>query len=283
LNWPNFRKFKSKNQRTLVTDCILEHYTIFLFLNATLVWRDIKILTEDLDQYTGETPIEPVITKNNLTIREEEDGWEMLWDGETTEGWRGARSDDFPEEGWIIEDGKFIVLSTGGAESAAGGDIVTEESYEDFELKMDFKLSEGAANSGIKYYVDTDINKGPGSSIGLEYQILGEEHPDYGEGSQEGSRKMASLYDLIAADPIPVNPVGEWNTARIVSEDNHVEHWLNGAKVLEYERGSDEFRQLVSESKYAELPNFGELEKGRILLQDHGDRVAFKNIKIKKP
>lgn len=148
---------------------------------------------------------------------------------------------------------------------------------------MNFKLSEEAANSGIKYYVDTDINKGPGSSIGLEYQILGEEHPDYGEGSQEGSRKMASLYDLIAADPIPVNPVAEWNTARIVSKDNHVEHWLNGAKVLEYERGSDEFRQLVSESKYVELPNFGELEKGRILLQDHGDRVAFRNIKIKKP
>lgn len=207
----------------------------------------------------------------------------MLWDGETTEGWRGARLDDFPEEGWIIENGKLIVLSTGGAESAAGGDIVTEELYEDFELKMGFKLSEGAANSGIKYYVDTDINKGPGSSIGLEYQILGEEHPDYGGGSQEGSRKMASLHDLIAADPIPVNSVGEWNTARIVSKDNHVEHWLNGAKVLEYERGSDEFRQLVSESKYVELPNFGELEKGRILLQDHGDRVAFRNIKIKKP
>lgn len=246
-----------------------------------IMWKDIKILTEDLNQYTRETPIEPVITKNNLTIREKENGWEMLWDGKTTEGWRGARLDDFPEEGWIIEDGNLIVLSTGGAESAAGGDIVTEEVYEDFELKVDFKLSEGAANSGVKYYVDTDINKGPGSSIGLEYQILGEEHPDYEEGSQEGSRKMASLYDLIAADPIPVNPVGEWNTAQIVSKNNHVEHWLNGAKVLEYERGSDEFRQIVSESKYAELLNFGELEKGRILLQDHGDRVAFKNIKIK--
>lgn len=248
-----------------------------------IMWKDIKILTEDLNQYTRETPIEPVITKNDLTIREKENGWEMLWDGKTTEGWRGARLDDFPEEGWIIEDGNLIVLSTGGAESAAGGDIVTEEVYEDFELKVDFKLSEGAANSGVKYYVDTDINKGPGSSIGLEYQILGEEHPDYEEGSQEGSRKMASLYDLIAADPIPVNPVGEWNTAQIVSKNNHVEHWLNGAKVLEYERGSDEFRQIVSESKYAELLNFGELEKGRILLQDHGDRVAFKNIKIKQP
>ena len=147
---------------------------------------------------------------------------------------------------------------------------------------MDFKITEGTANSGIKYYVDTDINKGPGSSIGLEYQILGENHPDYEIGAQKGSRKMASLYDLIKADPIPVNPVGQWNTARIISKDNHVEHWLNGAKVLEYERKSDDFRKLVSESKYAKLQDFGEVERGHILLQDHGDRVAFKNIKIKK-
>lgn len=206
----------------------------------------------------------------------------MLWDGETTVGWRGARLDDFPDKGWEIKDGVLTVLSSGGEESAAGGDIVTTELYGDFELKVDFKLTEGA-NSGIKYYVDTDLNKGPGSSIGLEYQILDDErHPDAKLGNHEGSRTVASLYDLIQADiNKPINPIGEWNTAHIISKDNHVEHWLNGTKVLEYERKSDAYRKLVSESKYEKWPNFGEADKGHILLQDHGDRVSFKNIKIR--
>lgn len=247
-----------------------------------IMWKNIRILTENIDQYSKEMPVEAVNTKNKITINEEEDGWEMLWDGKTTNGWRGARLNNFPDKGWVIENGELIVTSTGGVESAGGGDIVTEELYGDFELKLDFKITEGTANSGIKYYVDTDINQGPGSSIGLEYQILGKDHPDYEEGSQKGSRKMASLYDLIAADPIPVNPVGEWNSVHIISKGNEVEHWLNGAKVLEYERKGEQFRQLVSESKYKNLPDFGELERGHILLQDHGDRVAFKNIKIKQ-
>src|SRR5690606_13326093 len=157
--------------------------------------------------------------------------------------------------------------------------IVTEEAYADFELKVDFKITEGA-NSGIKYYVDTELNQGPGSSIGLEYQILDDErHPDAKLGNHPGSRTLASLYDLIQASPgKPVNPIGQWNTARIVSKNNHVEHWLNGVKVLEYERKSEAYRNLVRESKYVDWPNFGELEQGRILLQDHGDRVAFRNI-----
>lgn len=247
-----------------------------------IMWKNIKILTENLDQYSRDTPVKPVVTKNKLTVTEEKNGWEMLWDGETTEGWRGARLDEFPDKGWVIENGELIVLSSGGAESAAGGDIVIEKLYGDFELKADFKLTEGA-NSGIKYFVDTDINKGPGSSIGLEYQILDDDnHPDAKLGNHEGSRTLASLYDLIQADSDkPVNPVGEWNSAHIVSKGNHVEHWLNGRKVLEYERKSDNFRQLVSESKYKKWKGFGEIEKGHILLQDHGDRVAFKNIKIK--
>lgn len=247
-----------------------------------IAWKNIKILTDSLSKYTKEMPLLPVITKNQLTINEVNTGWELLWDGETTEGWRGARLDDFPDKGWVIEDGVLTVLSTGGEESAAGGDIVTTEQYGDFELKVDFRLTEGA-NSGIKYYVNTDLNKGPGSSIGLEYQILDDAvHPDAKLGNHEGSRTLASLYDLIKADPNkPANPIGEWNTAHIVSKDNHVEHWLNGMKVLEYERGSDAYKKLVSESKYKVWPNFGEAATGPILLQDHGDRVSFKNIKIK--
>jgi len=247
-----------------------------------IAWRNVKILTDSLSKYSKEMSLAPVVTKNQLTIDEEKNGWELLWDGATTDGWRGARLDDFPDKGWEIKDGVLTVLSSGGEESAAGGDIVTTDLYGDFELKVDFKLTEGA-NSGIKYYVDTDLNKGPGSSIGLEYQILDDErHPDAKLGNHEGSRTVASLYDLIQADVNkPINPIGEWNTARIVSKDNHVEHWLNGTKVLEYERKSETYRKLVSESKYEKWPNFGEADKGHILLQDHGDHVSFKNIKIK--
>ncbi len=247
-----------------------------------IIWKNIKILTDSLSKYSKETPVPPIITKNALGVDEAKNGWKMLWDGESTEGWRGARLDEFPEKGWEINDGILTVLSSGGEESAAGGDIVTKELYGDFELKLDFKITEGA-NSGIKYYVDTDLNKGPGSSIGLEYQILDDKrHPDAKLGNHEGSRTVASLYDLIKADEDkPINPIGEWNTAHIISKDGHVEHWLNGMKVLEYERGNDEYKKLVSESKYVTWPNFGESETGHILLQDHGDRVSFKNIKIK--
>lgn len=247
-----------------------------------IAWKNVKILTDSLSKYRKEMPLAPVVTKNQLTVDEEKNGWQLLWDGQTTVGWRGARLDDFPEKGWEIKDGVLTVLSSGGEESAAGGDIVTTELYGDFELKADFKLTEGA-NSGIKYYVDTDLNKGPGSSIGLEYQILDDErHPDAKLGNHEGSRTVASLYDLIQADTNkPINPIGEWNTAHIIAKDNHVEHWLNGTKVLEYERKSEAYRKLVSESKYVKWPNFGEVDRGHILLQDHGDRVSFKNIKIK--
>lgn len=248
-----------------------------------IMWKNIRIQTDSLEKYSKLMDLQPVNIMNSLTSIEKENGWKLLWDGETTQGWKGARLDSFPQQGWIIEDGVLTVLASGGEESAAGGDIVTGQLYRDFELKVDFKITEGA-NSGIKYYVDTDINKGPGSSIGLEYQILDDEkHPDAKLGNHEGSRTVASLYDLIQADPDkPVNPVGEWNTAHIISKDNHVEHWLNGVKVLEYERGSENFRKLVSESKYDQWQNFGELEEGRILLQDHGDRVSFRNIKIKE-
>nr|WP_067037418.1 DUF1080 domain-containing protein [Muricauda sp. CP2A] len=246
-------------------------------------WRNVRILTDSLQKYTRTMPLKPVITKNSLTHHEKEEGWELLWDGETTKGWRGAKLDHFPEEGWTIENGELTVLPSGGGESEAGGDIVTEKQYGNFELKLDFKLTEGA-NSGIKYYVDTDLNKGEGSSIGLEYQLLDDEvHPDAKLGNHEGSRTLASLYDLIQADTTKyVKPIGEWNSAHVISNNNHVEHWLNGMKVLEYERSSDDYKKLVSESKYKIWPNFGEAEKGNILLQDHGNKVTFKNIKIKE-
>lgn len=247
-----------------------------------IIWKDIKIMTDSLHHYSRKSPLKPIITKNALGVDEVKNGWYLLWDGETTTGWRGAKLDSFPVKGWEIKEGVLSVVSSGGEESAAGGDIVTKEVYGDFELLLDFRITEGA-NSGIKYYVDTDLNKGEGSSIGLEYQILDDaKHPDAKLGNHKGSRAVASLYDLIMADPDkPMHPPGEWNTAHIISKGNHVEHWLNGKKVLEYERKCEAFRKLVAESKYEKWPNFGESEKGHILLQDHGDRVSFKNIKIR--
>ncbi len=247
-----------------------------------VTWKNVKIITENVQQYSQKINLDPVITKNNLFGKEAEEGWQMLWDGETTQGWKGAKLDSFPASGWEIKDGVLSVLASGGGESEAGGDIVTTAMYSDFELKLDFKITD-IANSGIKYYVDTDINKGAGSSIGLEFQILDDaQHPDAKLGNHEGSRTIGSLYDLIQADTAKVvHPIGAWNQARIVSKNNHVEHWLNGRKVLEYERKSPAYLQLVKESKYVKWPNFGEADQGRILLQDHGDFVSFRNIKIR--
>ena len=247
-------------------------------------WKNIKIITDPPFKYSRKSSLIPINTKNKLTIKEQKNGWKMLWDGKTAAGWRGAKLTQFPKTGWKINNGDLTLQASNGGESIAGGDIVTTESYGDFELKVDFKLSSGA-NSGIKYYVDTNINKGPGSSIGLEYQILDDDlHPDAKKGSHKGSRTVSSLYDLIQANPNkPIKPIGEWNSAYITSKKGHVEHWLNGVKVLEYERGSANFLKLVSESKYVKWPNFGTLTNGKILLQDHGDKVSFRNIKIKVP
>jgi len=224
----------------------------------------------------------PMETHNTLTPAEQADGWRLLFDGQTTTGWRNAHAETFPEKGWEVRDGALVVLESGGGEAEHGGDIVTVDEYGDFELKVDFKLSEGA-NSGIKYFVTEKVGTpGRGSAIGLEYQLLDDDrHPDAKMGIG-GNRTVGSLYDLIAAPTErPIKPVGEWNTAHIVSRGRMVEHWLNGTKLLEFERGSDAFRTLVAGSKYKIYPGFGEAKSGHILLQDHGNTVQFRNVKIK--
>lgn len=250
-------------------------------------WRKIRILTDNLEQFT--TPqtsngIEQInAIANTISEREEQEGWKLLWDGKTTDGWRGARLDHFPEKGWVIDDGILKVMSSGGAEAAFGGDIVTIKKYKNFVLKVDFKITEGA-NSGIKYFVDPDLNTGEGSAIGCEFQILDDnKHPDAKKGV-EGNRKLGALYDLIPAPedkPFRRN-LNFFNTAMIVVQGNHVEHWLNGVKIVEYERNNQMWNALVNFSKYKDWPNFGNAERGHILLQDHGDEVWFQNVKIKE-
>jgi hypothetical protein len=217
---------------------------------------------------------------NTLSPDEVASGWRLLWDGQTTHGWRSARGPDFPAKGWQIRDGILTVLPSDGHEGGVGGDIITTEKYSNFELKADFRITPGC-NSGIKIFVDPELNKGPGSSIGLEYQILDDlRHPDAKLG-KNGDRTMGSLYDLYpASQDKHMNPMGEWNSALIISNGPHVEHWLNGRKILEYTRFTPEFRQRVKESKFKIWPGFGELREGYILLQDHGSEVSFRNIKI---
>ncbi|MDQ3291291.1 MAG: DUF1080 domain-containing protein [Bacteroidota bacterium] len=218
---------------------------------------------------------------NTLTAAEKKQGWQLLFDGKTTNGWRGAHKDAFPTQGWQIENGELSVLQSDGAESRNGGDIVTTQEYGNFELTLEAKLTEGA-NSGIKYFVTEKEPPHPGSAIGLEYQILDDDrHPDAKMG-KNGNRTIGSLYDLIPAKNKKAKPIGEWNQVRIVSKNNHVEHWLNGTKVVEYTRASPEYRALVAQSKYKDYPNFGEAAQGHILLQDHGNTVHYRNIKIRK-
>ena len=218
---------------------------------------------------------------NSLTRKEKKDGWALLWDGKTTEGWRGAKLDAFPENGWVVEDGVLKVLAGNGGESTNGGDIITTRTYKNFILKVDFKITEGA-NSGIKYFVDPTLNKGAGSAIGCEFQILDDlRHPDAKLGVK-GNRTLGSLYDLIPAPEDKPFDINSWNTATVIVEGSHVEHWLNGVKLLEYERNTQEWDALVAYSKYRDWPNFGNYEEGYILLQDHGNEVWFKNIKIKE-
>lgn len=251
----------------------------------TVSWRNIRIMTDNLAQFaTPQTShqIEQInAIANTISEKEKQEGWELLWDGKSTEGWRGAKLDKFPEKGWVIDDGILKVMSSGGAESAFGGDIVTIKKYKNFVLKADFKITEGA-NSGIKYFVDPDLNTGKGSAIGCEFQILDDKnHPDAEKGV-EGNRKLGALYDLIpAADNKPYRG-NFFNTAMVVVKDNHVEHWLNGVKIVEYERNNQMWNALVNYSKYKDWPNFGNAERGHILLQDHGDEVWFKNVKIKE-
>ena len=257
-----------------------------LHFGKKILWRNIRICTDHVEKYL--TPDHPSVYQvnwihNTLSERQKADGWKLLFDGKTSEGWRSTRGPEFPTEGWTVGDGMLQVWENGGAESIHGGDIITVEQYENFWLSVDFMLTKGA-NSGIKYFVRPDLyDVTEASAIGCEFQLLDDlNHPDAHLGV-DGNRTLGSLYDLITADKDEAGyKVGQWNTAWVKVEGNHVEHWLNGVKILEYERNCPAFNELVQKSKYKNWENFGNHRKGHILLQEHGNEVYFRNVLIKE-
>ena len=220
----------------------------------------------------------PTTAANRLSASERAEGFTLLFDGRTGKGWHGHKQAGFPKKGWRIEAGVLEVLKSNG--SGGGGDLVSDAQYDNFELRLQFRLTPGA-NSGVKYL----INEAPArkSAVGFEYQILDDErHPDARMG-RDGNRTLAGLYDLMAPAPDKVvRPIGAWNDLRLVVAGNHIEHWLNGKRTVAFERTSPALQALIAQSKYQSIPGFGQDSRGHILLQDHGDHVGFRSIRVRK-
>lgn len=240
-----------------------------------VIWKNMRILTEDLDAFS--TPANKDIPQNSYLIntlspREEEEGWMLLFNGLNTEGWKSVEGDYFPDAGWSVENGEL--RRTGNGEN-----IITKDIYRDFELILDFMYLEGG-NSGIKYFVSGEKEDDPYYDLGCEYQIV--DGRSY-KGVLPEKERIAGLYDLIGPQTPRDNGPDLWNRARIVVRGQHVEHWLNNQMTIEYERGTDNWRDIVANSKFSNIPGFGEKAEGHIMLQNHeGSDVSFRSIKIKQ-
>jgi hypothetical protein len=225
----------------------------------------------------ADRPLDP------LTEGEKAEGWRLLFDGVSTEGWRGVNAASFPEVGWEVRDGALVANADG--EPAGAGDIVTREQFGEFELAWEWRLDTRGGNSGVKYFV-REKEGGTGThGIGLEYQLLDDANHEWmlsGRMAPGDYHTLGALYELYAPSPEKVSrPLGEWNASRIVSRRGAVQHWLNGALVLEYHRNSPDFLARVARSKFKDMEGFGQHQSGHILLQDHGGTVHFRNLKIR--
>jgi hypothetical protein len=213
---------------------------------------------------------------NQLTDTEKADGWKLVFDGKTTQGWHTFNKQSFPDKGWVVEDGWLHCLGKGGG-SKGGGDIISDAEFNDFELQWEWRQAP-AGNSGVKYFVLESRSE----AIGHEYQMIDDERAT---GVDKGNRKQltAAFYAVLApTTPPPVKPPGQINSSRILVKGNHVEHWLNGVKVLEYECGSEVVKTAVAASKFKDKAGFGDKVRGHLLLQDHNSEVWFRNLRIRE-
>lgn len=223
--------------------------------------------------------MESVSIENTLSEAEKAEGWELLFDGETLNGWKRYNADSIGPL-WIVQEGMIVCNGEGLGEGTKGigGSLMTQKEYGNFELVVDWKITKGG-NSGILYHIvekpeyEHDYNTGP------EYQLIDD---DGWDGKLTDAQKAGSNYDMYAAPADKkLNAVGEWNTTRIVYKDGHVEHYLNGGKTVEFDEGSDDFKDRYNKSKWTEYPGWNQSKSGHISLQDHGANVYFKNIKVK--
>lgn len=241
-------------------------------------WAEKKKNNSKSQEDSSAVPIEEVT----------QDGWESLFDGKTFNGWRGLGRDHVPKEHWRIEEGTIRKLNSGLVSSlpdgqpAEGGDLMTIASFENYELYFEWKISK-AGNSGLKYNVSEEMSQKYDSkyaALGFEYQLLDDGDEVYA--NLVASHLSGSLYDIIPAGNVTLKPIGEFNSSRILINGNHVEQWLNGVKVLEFEFGSNRLDSLYKKSKYKEYSNFLEKRKGHIVLQNHKDDAWFRNIRIRE-
>ena len=252
---------------------------------ASIQWKNIRIQTGAAMKPMPLDLSTPVAnyTTNTVSPLEKAQGFSLLFNGVDLTGWRDVLKQTPPQKGWVVENGLLHILPSDSI-GPKYGDLLTVNQYKAFELVFDFKLTEGA-NSGIKYFV-TESAQSQRAGLGLEYQILDDaRHPDAKMGV-EGNRTLGSLYDMIPSvkvEPRFQQKIGDWNQGKIiVYPNNKVEHWLNGFKVVEYERGSNIYKVLVAHSKYAKNKNFGMGEQTPILIQDHNNSVYFRSIKIRE-
>ena len=257
------------------------------------------------DSVQAAQPVTYVSCPNTLTADERRAGWRLLFDGKTFNGWRGLGYDTVPSAHWKIENGTIRKLADGDVprlpdgQPAAGGDLMTRDTFRDFELSWEWKISR-AGNSGVKYNVSEEIsmaNAPNHAALGFEYQMLDDSlHED----NKVPSHRAGALYDLIPPRATKIlAPVGQWNSSRIVFRGNHGEHWLNGgrivqfgdtrpeswpneAKIVEFDLGTPRMDSLLAKSKYRDIKGFGDKRAGHIVLQDHVDEVFFRNIKIRR-
>lgn len=226
---------------------------------------------------------------NKLSKKEKKQGWELLFDGKTFNGWRGLGRDTVETNHWKVENGMIRKVNSNEVPTAPdgkkidGGDLMTIETFENFELTFEWKILP-AGNSGIKYNVSEEISKtytSGHSALGFEYQVLDDNHEKYA-GKLKPHQFTGSLYEFYPAKNVKINPPGQFNQSRIILKGNHGEHWLNGIKVLEYEMGTSEFDSLYQASKFVKYPDFQKKRKGHIVITNHTDESWYRNIKIRR-